>query len=112
VTLPVALAVVVFAVTHRGEATITLWPTDIALHIPFFVVVLGSFLAGFLVGAVIMWLSGAKRWSRRRRQRYRAKELERELKRRSEADMAQARGALPPETGNGKSRYRSADLRP
>ena len=121
VTLPVTLVVVVFAVSNRDEVAINLWPTGLDLTIPFFAVVLGVFLAGFLVGAAIMWLSGAKGRNRARRLRYRAEELDRELNRlQRQAEAAKAgaaRTAAMPASprlaiGNGKSENLPSDLRP
>jgi putative membrane protein len=122
VTLPVTLVVVVFAVSNRDEVAINLWPTGLDLTIPFFAVVLGVFLAGFLVGAAIMWLSGAKGRARARRLRYRAEELERELVRlQRQADAAKAGASGTPvrpgppagprlAIGNGKSENLPSDL--
>ena len=124
VTLPIILVVMVFAVSNRDEVAINLWPTGLDLTVPFFVVVLGGFLAGFLVGAAIMWLSGAKRRARARRLRYRAEELERELNRlQRQAQAAKAGTARTPVApgppasprlaiGNGKSENLPSDLRP
>ena len=118
VTLPVALVVVVFAVANRDGVAINLWPIGLDLNVPLFAVVLGGFLAGFLVGAVIMWLSGAKLRTRTRRLRYRAEELERELNRlQRQAEAAKAGAAETPATprlasGNGKSENPPPDLRP
>jgi uncharacterized integral membrane protein len=118
VTLPVALVVVVFAVSNRDEVAINLWPIGTDLSVPFFAVVLGVFLAGFLMGAAIMWLSRSRERNRMRRLRYRTEELERELNRlRRQADAAKAAAAETPTTprlaiGNGKSEIPPSDLRP
>jgi uncharacterized integral membrane protein len=118
VTLPAALVVVVFAVANRDEVAINLWPIETDLSVPFFAVVLGVFLAGFLVGAAIMWLSRSKERDRTRRLRYRTEELERELNRlRRQADAAKAGVAETPAVarlaiGNGKSESPPSDLRP
>jgi uncharacterized integral membrane protein len=117
VTLPVTLVVVVFAVANRDEVAINLWPTGLILAIPFFAVVLGVFLAGFLVGAAVMWLSRSKGRNQARRLRYRVEELERELNRlRRQADVAKAGAAETPAVarlaiGNGKSENPPSDLR-
>jgi uncharacterized integral membrane protein len=117
VTLPVTLVVVVFAVANRGEVAINLWPTGLDLSVPFFAVVLGSFLTGFLVGAAIMWLSGAKARSRARRLRYRAEELERELNRlQRQAEAAKSAAGATPATppiaiGNGRNQNPPSELR-
>ena len=118
VTVPVTLVVVVFAVANRDEVAINLWPTGLDPTVPFFAVVLGVFLAGFLVGAAIMWLSGSKGRARARRLRYRAEELERELNRlQRQVEAAKAGAAGPPAAprvaiSNGKSKSLPSQLHP
>ena len=61
ITIPFTLIVVVFAITNRGPVTVTLWPLPWIAELPLYLVVLGSLLVGFLVGAAIAWLSAGRR---------------------------------------------------
>jgi uncharacterized integral membrane protein len=90
VTLPVALVVILFAVSNRDGVTVTLWPLPVRLDAPLYLVVLLALLAGFLVGELIAWINAgrARRLARERARRIEA--LERELA------ATQARLASPP----------------
>ena len=59
-TVPLAVIVVVFALTNRAATEIRLWPFGIELAPPLFFVVLGCALVGFFIGAMIMWLSNGR----------------------------------------------------
>lgn len=79
VTAPLALLLVVFAVSNRESVTVTLWPLPATLDAPLYLVVLLVLLAGFLVGQLVAWINGAG-WRREARRRARRIEsLEREL---------------------------------
>ncbi|HVY12522.1 MAG TPA: LapA family protein [Alphaproteobacteria bacterium] len=92
ITLPILIFCVVFSVNNRQEVTVDLWPTDYVLSAPLYLVTLGSFLTGFLAGALIFWLvSLHPRWERRRLNAQVAR-LEREL---AEAQMKNASPPAP-----------------
>lgn len=79
VTAPLALLLVVFAVSNRESITVTLWPLPVAVDAPLYLVVLLILLVGFLVGQIVAWINGAG-WRREARQRARRiQSLEREL---------------------------------
>lgn len=59
--IPLAVAVVAFTVANRGAITLDLWPMPVAVDVPVFALALVGGFAGFLVGAVIAWLSGGRR---------------------------------------------------
>ena len=80
ITLPVALVVVVFALANRQAVEIKLWPFGLTLDLPIFIVVLLSALAGFFIGAMIMWFAAGKYRKRARRANYRITELEQDLR--------------------------------
>ena len=79
VTAPLALVLVVFAVSNRARVTITLWPFPFELDTSLFLVILLSLLIGLLAGLLLAWLAAAptRRESRARAKRIAA--LEREL---------------------------------
>jgi uncharacterized integral membrane protein len=79
VTLPLAIIVVIFAVSNREGVIVTFWPLPVSLEAPLYLVVLLALFAGFLVGELVAWING-RRWRREARRRARRIEaLEREL---------------------------------
>ena len=80
-TLPLTVLVIVFAVANREFVPLDLWPFEIAVQLPVFVLVLGSMFVGFLIGALTMWLSGGKQRRRARSARGRLAKLERDVQR-------------------------------
>ena len=79
VLVPVAVAVIVFAVSNREATEVDFWPTPYSFTLPLFSVVLGSVLVGFCLGAATAWISAApRRWRERALARDLAK-AEREL---------------------------------
>jgi uncharacterized integral membrane protein len=80
-TLPLTLVIVVFAVANRQFVPLDLWPFEIALKAPLFVLVLGSVLVGFFAGALVMWLSGRRQRRQARAARNQVAKLEREVQR-------------------------------
>jgi len=75
------VAAVVFAMTNRAPVVLDLWPFNITVEAPLFVIVLASAFVGLLAGAVAGWLSGAATRRRARAAERRVHELERELTR-------------------------------
>ena len=68
-TVPLAIILVVFAVSNRHLVDVSLWPLDFTLSWPLFVFVYIAVIAGFLAGAVIAWASAVQRHRRSRRRR-------------------------------------------
>lgn len=99
---PLAVVIVVFAVSNRGFVVVELWPLPFTWGLPLFLVVLAGALAGFVLGAALAWIGGGKT---RRRARAKARELESTLRdvaylRQRVATLESAaqpsRSALPP----------------
>ena len=61
---PVTAAIVLFAVSNRAILTLRLWPLPYEVDIPVYALVLGAGFIGFLIGATVAWIAGAR--SRRR----------------------------------------------
>jgi uncharacterized integral membrane protein len=99
VTFPVMVVVVVFAVANRQEVTLHFWPLAESGPVPVWLLVLGSFLAGILVGWLIMWVATAPRRRRARQTAERARELARQLAELRRQQAAQPAGAAAPATG-------------
>jgi uncharacterized integral membrane protein len=79
VTAPLALVVVVFAVSNRDAVTVTFWPLPVRLDAPLYLVVLVALLAGFLFGELVAWINGARARRAARERARRIEALEREL---------------------------------
>jgi uncharacterized integral membrane protein len=95
-TLPLTVAVIVFAVANRHFVPLDLWPFEIAMELPVFVLVLGSVFVGFVIGALAMWLSAGKQRRRARAVRSQLGKLEREARRQQEVqDRPAARSGVP-----------------
>jgi putative membrane protein len=90
VTLPITLAVVVFAVSNRTPVEIDLFPLPWQPVLPAYLLVLASLFVGFLIGGAIAWLAGAPQRRRARRLTIEADVLSREL---AEARRRAAAGA-------------------
>lgn len=73
------VVVIVFSLANRGAVTVDLWPFDLKEQIPLSWLLLGALFAGFLIGGVVMWLSGAKARHRARDLRFDKAHLEREV---------------------------------
>lgn len=78
IMVPVALAVISFAVNNRDAVGIDLWPAPFMLEVPVFAIVLVSVVLGMMIGAVIAWFGGGKSRGRARANARRAASAERE----------------------------------
>lgn len=92
-TLPIAAIVASFAISNRGVQTLGLWPFPYTVTIPTYMVVFLPFLAGFLVGALVMWLSHGRLRRRAHRDRRELRRLGGEVEhyRAMEKDILKAR---------------------
>lgn len=79
VTVPVAVVLVVFAVSNRSVVAVTFWPLPVRLEAPLYLVVLVAALVGFLAGELIAWMGGARARRAARNAARRIETLERDL---------------------------------
>jgi uncharacterized integral membrane protein len=110
ILVPLALAIVMFAVTNRGPVTLGFDPFGteppmFSHSVPLFVVLLTALIAGVIVG-------GAAAWSRQSKWRRRARRLSADLKA-AQAEAAALRRQLeaattppPPQTSIASIAYR------
>ncbi len=56
ITLPVTLAVVIFAVANRAPVTVDFWPFALAVDVPVYGLALGTLAIGCLLGALLTWV--------------------------------------------------------
>jgi uncharacterized integral membrane protein len=78
-TLPIILICVIFAVTNRQVVALDLWPFVLKLEAPLYVLTLGTFFAGFLVGGLGFWLSSLSHMWEKHRMRKKIGKLKGEL---------------------------------
>ena len=57
ITVPVAVVVIIFAISNRQGVAIDLWPFEIRFELPLFLLALGCILVGYFIGAAAMWVS-------------------------------------------------------
>ena len=77
--IPVAAVAIVFAVSNRADAPLSLWPLAGTFNVPVFALVLGGMVVGFVLGGFVAWWSGGGVRRRSRQARQRAERAEREL---------------------------------
>jgi uncharacterized integral membrane protein len=56
VTVPLTVVLAVFAVANRDDVALSLWPFDLQLQLPLFLLAIGTLAVGTLIGAVLMWI--------------------------------------------------------
>ncbi len=66
ITLPITVLAILFALSNSATTQVKMWPLPWVAELPLYLLILGCLLLGFLLGAVVAWISGA---SRRRRVR-------------------------------------------
>ena len=94
-TLPVTIAIVLFAVSNRQLVDLHFWPLSESLEVPVYAAGLVTMLAGFLIGGLVVWFGALEI-------RQRALTAERELRtlesRLSDArdENARTRAMAPP----------------
>ncbi len=78
-TLPLGLIIVSFAATNRQLVDVALWPLPFESRAPLYVLVLGAFVLGFIVGGALIWLRTAPRLWRARKDAQQVAKLEKTL---------------------------------
>jgi len=72
-TLPVTVAVVLFAVSNRQAVDLHFWPLPGSVEVPLYAIGLATMVVGFLIGGVVAWLGAGET-------RQRARTAEREVR--------------------------------
>jgi uncharacterized integral membrane protein len=101
VAIIAAAAIIVFCVVNRAAVIVSFKPLPWAPELPLFVVVMGTFAVGALIGGLLAWAGGhgTRRLSRERKRRIRGLEKElaaAEQKAAEQKAAARAAAALPP----------------
>jgi uncharacterized integral membrane protein len=98
ISIPLLVAVVVFALANRGAVEINLWPLALRPQIPLSLVILASLIVGFLFGGWAAWFAAGRHRRRARRNNDRVQSLEHEVARLKKA-APQGHGGLPSTSG-------------
>ncbi len=56
--IPLAVIVILFAVSNRAAVDLNLWPLPFVMNAPLYLIVLLGVLVGFLGGALVAWIAG------------------------------------------------------
>ncbi len=91
VILAVAAILSLFAASNRETVSLGLWPLPFLVGVPLYLVVFVAVIAGFLIGALAVWIGSARRRGELRRCRRRNEALARELA----ATQSQLAGSTP-----------------
>jgi hypothetical protein len=75
-----AAGAILFALANRGDVAVVYSPVHESIIIPVFILGLGAMFAGFLIGAVIVWMNGSEIRKKYRIQSRAMKKMERGLK--------------------------------
>lgn len=95
--VPLAVIVVLFALSNRADVTVAFWPFEEGLALPIYLTVLVPLLVGFLLGALFASLRSVKYRRAARLHAKRAATLEQELGR--AVSSTQPAPAEPPPPG-------------
>lgn len=95
ITLPITLAVVLFAVSNRQSVDLHFWPLPGSFDVPLYVIGLGTMVFGFLVGGITAWIGAGEARHRARVAERDARSLEARLTD-VRAENDRIRAALPP----------------
>lgn len=101
VGIPVAAAIVAFAVANRGSVKLSLLPLPFEIELPLYLVVLGALAGGLILGGLIAWISAGRLRHRARQSAREAEAASREARalrekiERLEADPPTKRETLP-----------------
>ncbi|UUX51768.1 LapA family protein [Nisaea acidiphila] len=92
--LPVAIVIVLFAISNRHAVEVGFWPLPITVEVPAYILGLCTMAFGFVLGTVVAWFSGGSTRRRARVAEGKARRLEHDLDVRSH-EVDDLRKALP-----------------
>jgi lipopolysaccharide assembly protein A len=68
-----------FAISNRDVVSLAFWPVPFVVTLPLYLLVFAALLAGFVAGAIAVWVGGRRRRRQLRSSRRRIGALESEL---------------------------------
>ena len=74
-----AIALVLFAVSNRGDASLSFWPLPFIAEVPLYLLIVVTFVFGFIAGRLFGFVAARGRRGELRRRARRIEDLEREL---------------------------------
>tara|TARA_R110002012_G_scaffold123657_1_gene274214 strand:- start:46 stop:387 length:342 start_codon:yes stop_codon:yes gene_type:complete len=92
--LPVAVVIILFAVSNRHGVEVGFWPLPITVEVPAYFLGLCTMMFGFVLGVVATWFSGGETRRRARLAEGKARRLEDDLDHRTH-EVEDLRKALP-----------------
>jgi len=92
--LPVAIVIILFAVSNRHAVEVGFWPLPVTIEVPAYILGLCTMLFGFVLGTVAAWFSGGSARRRARLAEGRARRLEQDLEARKH-EVEDLRKSLP-----------------
>ena len=101
IVLPIAIALIIFAVANRGPVTVSLDPfapetPALAFTVPMFLIVFAAVALGVILGGVAVWFGQGRHRKASRENRWKAARYEREAsERRAEVERLMQTPALP-----------------
>ena len=99
VSLTAAAVIIVFCVVNRTVVTVSFKPFPLVIELPIFLLVMGTFVLGALVGGMLAWAGGHTVRRRSRERGHRIRELEKQLiaaEQKAARPAPSAAPALPP----------------
>lgn len=92
--LPIALIIVLFAVSNRNLVEVGFWPLPFVVHVPAYILGLCTIVFGFILGVFATWISGGSSRQRARFAEGRARRLAKDLEHKTH-EIEEIRRALP-----------------
>ena len=80
ITLPLTLFCVLFALSNMNDVQVSFWPLSWQETLPLYVVGLGLMAAGFVCGALFVWLGAQKTRLQLWKETRKSERLEKELR--------------------------------
>ncbi len=80
ISVPLALAIIVFSLVNRNAATVDFWPFPVSMEIPLFALILAAVMIGVLWGGLAAWLAAGRARKRARDMTRRAESAEMEIR--------------------------------
>lgn len=77
--LPVALVIILFAISNRHLVEVGFWPLPVIVEVPAYILGLCTMAFGFVLGVVATWISGGSTRHRARLAEGKARRLEEDL---------------------------------
>jgi uncharacterized integral membrane protein len=110
ITLPITIVAVVFALSNRQPVVIDIWPLELSLTAPLYLMLLLAALVGFILGGIAMWFTAGRSRKRAREAAAKLREMEGQIAnlKRSEQLRSAANDSVAQGPGGGQARLTSA----